>query len=159
MVTVESGTTEDADAVADLWVALAEGQREFGSHLLAAENRSAVREAIVRSAVAGELLVARREGEIVGFLTFTVESGTYEQDATRGLVQNIYVVADARAEGIGSELLTEAEERMAAAGVDSIALEVMADNDAARRFYRRHGYSPHRVELEKSVENDTLTKE
>jgi ribosomal protein S18 acetylase RimI-like enzyme len=170
MVSVELGTIADVDAVADLWVDLAAGQREFGSHLLAEENRATVREAIAQSAVADELLVARaeREGqpeanepaaEIVGFVTVSVESGTYDRDVTRGLVQNIYVVADRRGDGIGSELLTEAETRLAEAGADAISLEVMADNEAARRFYRRHGYDPHRVELEKSVESDTLTKE
>jgi ribosomal protein S18 acetylase RimI-like enzyme len=170
MVSVELGTIADVDAVADLWVDLAAGQREFGSHLLAGENRATVREAIAQSAVADELLVARaeREGqreanepatEIVGFVTAGVESGTYDRDVTRGLVRNIYVVADRRGDGIGSELLTEAETRLAEAGADAISLEVMADNEAARRFYRRHGYAPHRVELEKSVESDTLTKE
>jgi ribosomal protein S18 acetylase RimI-like enzyme len=168
MVVVELGSTADVDAVADLWVELADGQRDFGSHLLAGENRDRVTEAVARSAVAGELLVARAEGDemartgrdgIVGFLTFAVESDTYEQDVTRGVVQNIYVVPDARSEGIGSDLLAEAERRMAAGGADAVSLDVMADNDAARRFYRRHGYSPHRVELEKSVESDTLTKE
>ena len=168
MVVVEPGSTADVAAVADLWVELAEGQRDFGSHLFAAENRDRIRDAVARSAVAGELLVARTEGDemartsrggIVGFLMFAIESGTYEQDVTRGVVQNIYVVADARSEGIGSDLLAEAERRMAAGGAEIVSLEVMADNDAARRFYHRHGYSPHRVELEKSVESDTLTKE
>jgi ribosomal protein S18 acetylase RimI-like enzyme len=222
MVLVELGRTADVDAVADLWVELAESQRDFGSHLLASTNRAHVQEAVARSAVASELLVAREgdadgteeegkdgsrepdaerdeadeeghgqdeegheddterrqrdqdrvefeensddgprgdSGDVVGFLTFTMDSGTLDQDATRGVVQNIYVVPEARSAGIGSALLAEAERRLAAAGVAVIALEVMAENDAARRFYRRHGYGPHRVELEKSVESDTLTKE
>lgn len=159
MVTVELGRIDDVDAVADLWVALAGEQRDFGSHLLAAENRTRIRDAIARNAIADELLVARTGNDVVGFLTFGVESGTYEQDVIRGVVRNIYVVADVRDEGIGTLLLTEAERRLADAGVDVVSLEVMADNDAARRFYRRHGYGPHRVELEKSVESDTLTKE
>jgi ribosomal protein S18 acetylase RimI-like enzyme len=74
-------------------------------------------------------------------------------------VQNIYVTPNHRGEGIGSELLAEAETRLAEAGADAVSLEVMADNEGARRFYRRHSYGPHRVELEKSVESDTLTKE
>jgi ribosomal protein S18 acetylase RimI-like enzyme len=190
MVVIEPGRTDDADAVADCWVTLADGQREFGSHLLATENRETVREAIVRRAVADELLVARNEtdegnseadelgdnadeidnddidgtnpeddGEIVGFVTFGVETGRYDLDATRGVVQNVFVVPERRDEGVGSGLLEAAERRLADAGTDVVTLEVMADNDAARRFYRRHGYSSHRVEMEKSVESDTLTKE
>ncbi|MFC4448345.1 GNAT family N-acetyltransferase [Halorussus aquaticus] len=160
MVSVELGSTADADAVADRWVELAAEQRAFDSHLSADANRSAIREAIAQSAIADELLVVRTEtDDIVGFVTFGIESGNYEQDVTRGVVQNIFVVPERRGEGIGSELLRAAERRLAESGADALALEVMADNDAARRFYRRHGYAPHRVELEKSVESDTLTKE
>ncbi|NHN59187.1 MULTISPECIES: N-acetyltransferase [Halorussus] len=160
MVSVEPGTPADADEVADQWVELAAEQRAFDSHLLAEENRATVRAAVARSAVADELLVARTDdGEIVGFVTFGVETGDYVQDATRGVVRNIAVVPARRGEGIGSDLLRTAERRLAEAGADAVALEVMAGNDDARRFYRRHGYAPHRVELEKSVESDTLTKE
>ncbi|WP_276302083.1 GNAT family N-acetyltransferase [Halorussus lipolyticus] len=161
MVSIESGSVRDVDAVADLWVELADGQREFGSHLVAERNRATIRETIAQNAVAGGLLVARaeRDDEIVGFVTYGVESDGYDQDAVRGIVRNIYVRPERRGEGIGSGLLDAAEERLAEQGADAVALEVMADNDDARRFYRRHGYAPHRVELEKSVESDTLTKE
>ncbi len=52
-----------------------------------------------------------------------------------------------------------AEELLRQAGADILALEAMADNESARRFYRRHGYRPHRVELEKSMRSDTHSKE
>jgi ribosomal protein S18 acetylase RimI-like enzyme len=160
MVTVEPGRIDDVDAVVDLWVDLAAGQRAFDSHLLAERNRTAVREAIARRAVEGGLLVARDPaGEVVGFVTFALRSSTYEADVTRGIVENIYVEPDRRGEGVGSALLGEAEARLAEEGATAVTLEVMADNEAARRFYRRHGYASHRVELEKSVESDTLTKE
>ncbi|WP_128475907.1 GNAT family N-acetyltransferase [Halorussus pelagicus] len=207
MVGIEVGTTADADAVADLWVALADGQREFDSHLLAEQNRQTLRETIAQRAVADELLVARADDEsretddnsknaddepedanaggetdetggdetddaaaepdtsetddapLVGFVTFGIESNSYEQDTLRGIVQNLYVVSERRSEGVGSALLDAAESELSDAGADAVSLEVMADNADARRFYRRHGYAPHRIELEKSVENDTLTKE
>ena len=40
-----------------------------------------------------------------------------------------------------------------------VSLEAMAANERARRFYERHGYRPHRVELEKPARNDTHSKE
>ncbi|WP_135825921.1 GNAT family N-acetyltransferase [Halorussus ruber] len=164
MVAIERGNIGDVDAVTDMWVDLAEGQREFGSHLFADGNRATVREAIARNAVGDGLLVAREKREddrteIVGFVTFGVESDGYDQDVTRGVVRNIYVEPDRRGDGIGSALLDAAETRLAERGADAVSLDVMADNEDARRFYRRHGYAPHRVELEKSVESDTLTKE
>jgi len=159
MVAVEPAAVEDVSELADRWVELAEGQRAFGSHLLADENRESVRDALARQAVADRLLVARDDGSIVGFVSFTPESGAYEQDVDRGIVRNIYVDPDRRGEGVGSTLLEAAEATLAEAGAETVALDVLADNEAARRFYRRHGYRPHRVELEKRPESDTLTKE
>lgn len=153
---ITSPGTEAADPIADQWIDLASDQREHGSHILPGPNRDAVREAVLRRLVADELLVARENGDRLGFVMFGVETGKYDQDVTRGVVQNLYVVPEARGEGVGSDLLAAAERALADSGVDHVALEVMADNEDARRFYRRHGYAPHRVELEKRVESDTL---
>ena len=56
---VDAATMNDLDAVTELWVDLARGQRRHGSTLLAAENREAARKWVARSIVTGELLVAR----------------------------------------------------------------------------------------------------
>lgn len=140
-----------AGPIVEMWLSLASGQREHDSHLLASENRARIRESIVRHIVTDRLLVAR-DDEILGFVMFALESGNYEQDVRRGLIENLYVVPDRRSEGIGSGLLAAAEGELRSLDVDVIALEVMATNDEARRFYRTHGYSPHRVELEKRID-------
>jgi len=144
----------DAEELCDLWVSLAESQRTHDSHLLPEANRSQIRETIVRHVVSDRILVAKEE-DIIGFVMFATETGSYEQDATRGIIENLYVVPDERNEGIGTQLLKRAETRLAETGVDTIVLEVMAPNEAARRFYRKRGYRPHRIELEKSLEKGT----
>jgi len=146
--------TETVDEIVELWVALAHGQREHGSHLYAGENSQRIRESLVRHVIADRVLVADT-GRITGFVMFTIERTEYAQDCTRGVIENLYVRPGRRGEGIGSVLLGAAESRLEDAGVDTVALEVMAPNDAARRFYRRHGYRPHRLELEKSVGDDS----
>lgn len=156
-VTIETAATEEAKRLAEMWVRLANGQREHGSHLLPEANRTQIREAIVRHILGDSLLVAREDG-IVGFVMFTVESGGYEQDTARGVVENLYVEPDYRGRGIGSRLLAAAEQGLADRGVDAIALDVMAANGRAREFYRDHGFEPHRVELEKRTESDTHSK-
>ena len=153
---IRPAQTDDADVIADHWVTLAADQRTHGSHLAADANRAVIREVVLQRAVADRLRVAVADGEIVGFVMFSVGSGRYEQDVLRGVVENIYVVPDARNDGVGSALLSAAEEALAAEGADVVSLESMADNDAARRFYRSHGYSPHRIEFEKATESDTL---
>lgn len=158
-MTVVPADTDDADDLADLWVELAEEQRDHGSHLHAEANREGIRDAMVRHAVVGGLLIARRDDEVVGFVMFEPEGGVYEQDCQRGLVRNLYVVPEYRGEGVGSALLAAAEETLVEQGVEAVALEAMADNDRARTFYRDHGYEPHRVELEKSVGSDRPSNE
>jgi ribosomal protein S18 acetylase RimI-like enzyme len=151
---IDSG---DAELLADLWVELAADQRQHGSHLLAESNRRRIREAMLQHVVTDTALVARREGDVVGFVSFGRESESFEQDLIRGTVHNIYVRSGHRGEGIGSALLSRAEAALAERGVDAVCLQAMATNSEAREFYRRHGYDPHRIELEKPIESDSLT--
>ncbi|PSP29222.1 GNAT family N-acetyltransferase [Halobacteriales archaeon QH_2_65_14] len=153
---ITSPELESADRIVDLWVSLAAGQQEHGSHLLAEENRRHIRESIVRRIVTDRVLVAR-EDSILGFVMFTIQNGRYEEDLKRGVIENLYVVPDYRSAGIGSMLLETAEQHIQEAGVDVVALEVMAANELGREFYREHGYVPHRVEFEKHL--DGLTEE
>ncbi len=153
-VTVERPPTEAAEAIADMWVDLAADQRRHGSHLLAEPNRERAREAVLRRIVTDSLLVATDDEDLVGFVTFEVESGVYEQDATRGLVENVYAVPERRGEGVGTALLEAAEDRLRERGCDALFLEVLAANEDARRFYREAGYEPHRVQFERSADDD-----
>ena len=167
---IKAGETDDADALAALWVELADGQRRHGSHLRAAPNHDRIRQAMLQHAVTDTVLVARKQvtdggvsddeemaGDVVGFVTFGRESEEYTQDLVRGIVHNIYVREGDRGVGVGAALLSAAERILDERGADAVALQAMAANEAARRFYRRNGYEAHRVELEKSLESDSLT--
>lgn len=153
MVDIALAETDDADELVDMWLSLADGQRQYGSHIPAEPNRAQIRESILRHIATDRLLVAR-DDTVSGFVMFSIERGDFEQDATRGIVENLYVLPDRRGEGIGSRLLTAAEQRLRDHGADTVALNVMADNEDARRFYRDHGYTPHRLEVEKSLDRD-----
>jgi ribosomal protein S18 acetylase RimI-like enzyme len=152
---IDSPTMTDLDALVELWIDLAAGQRQHDSHLEAEANRDRIRESLARQIALSEVRVARHAGRIVGFVSFTIEGSTFARSTTKGLIQNIYVEPDAREQGIGSRLLERAETVLDAEGADVVALDVMADNEAGRRFYRRQGYDSHRLTLEKSTESDT----
>ena len=156
-IVVEPPERDDVEELTDLWVELAGSQQAFGTHLLAEENEQNARETVLQQLLTDACRVARADGSIVGFVTFGEDSEGYAQDVTRGFVHNLYVTSAYRNRGIGSKLLAAAERALRERGAEAIALQVMAPNEAARRFYRRHGYEPHRIEFEKSTGSDNLT--
>ena len=160
---VEAATQEDVPALADCWVALAREQQAHGSRIRPVANREAILELFRAHVHADGLLVARgHRDELVGFASFTIETGTLELDVRRGLLTNIYVAPAHRGNGIGTKLLRAAESACAERGATVLRLEVMAANEAGRRFYRRHGYDLARVTMERSLDvngkNDTHSK-
>jgi ribosomal protein S18 acetylase RimI-like enzyme len=155
VVDVTTAATEQVTTLTDLWVRLAQGQRQYGSHLLASENRSVIREVILRRIVADNVLIARNTDSIVGFVTFRIKNPQYEADLVTGLIENLYVKPDHRRDDIGSALLVAAEQRLADAGADTIHIESMAANNGGRAFYTTHGYDTHRITFEKATETDT----
>ncbi|MGH9509620.1 MAG: GNAT family N-acetyltransferase [Terriglobales bacterium] len=79
-------------------------------------------------------LIGERDGAIAGFLVAASRHG-------RGHIVTIDVLPAARRTGLGSQLITAAEELLRTAGCSSISLETAVDNHAALAFYKRHGYS------------------
>jgi ribosomal protein S18 acetylase RimI-like enzyme len=160
---VEPATQADLEAVTDLWVRLARGQRDHGSVVRAEANRETMRETLAAHVHTNGLLVARAEGDVVGFVSHSIERGTLVLDATRGVISNIYVEPAYRGHGLGTALLEASEAALADCGATVVVLEVLADNEAARRFYERHAYESYRIAmrrpLEHRSENDTHSKE
>jgi ribosomal protein S18 acetylase RimI-like enzyme len=154
-VSIERPDLAAVDTLVDLWVALASEQQAHDSHILPEANRAVVRDALAKHAVSGGIRVARCEGDVVGFVTFDIERGAYEQDEQRGVVRNVYVEPPYRGAGVGTALMDAAESSLRAAGATVVSLEAMAANRAARRFYRERGYRPHRVQFEKGVDGSS----
>lgn len=163
---IELATLDDLDRLVELWVALAAEQRDHGSHLTAEPNRDLMREALAQHVVDHTCLVAREDvnedphtSSIVGFVSFDLEQDGLDRDVTRGVVQNLYVVPEARNRGLGGELLGAAEDALEAAGAERIVLEAMAANEAGRRFYESRGYQAHRITYQRATGDGKDTKE
>lgn len=142
-------SVDAAGEVTDLWIALAEEQRSFGSHMEGASNRERIRSTFASHIVADELVVAQEAGDVVGFVSFAMEFRLFEISVRRGIVHNLYVAPEYRGEGIGGRLLEEAEDRLRERGADVVSLEALEANERVHEFYRRHGYDPHRITYEK----------
>ena len=157
-VTIEPATVDDIDAIADCWVALAADQQQHGSRLQAEPNRTSATETIARHVVTDGVYVAREDG-ICGFVMFHVDAGTYSQTKPTGTITTLYVRPPARNKGLGTRLLAAAEQALADRGAATVSIEALTANEAAREFYDRRGYDPHRIELRKRIENDTHSKD
>lgn len=83
----------------------------------------------------GFTLVAELDGKVAGFVV--VDRYRHGQ----GHVITIDVLPEARRSGLGSRLMTAAEERLRSLGCSVVLLEAAVDNTAAIAFYKRHGYS------------------
>lgn len=113
-----------------------------------------IRRLIDRLLDAGEstFLVAEDEaGRNVGHLWLgeTIEATSGER---RGYVYDLYVVPEARRQGVARALMSAAENLARRRGYREIGLTVATHNDAARRLYDSLGYLPERLLLTKQLE-------
>lgn len=93
------------------------------------------------------LLIAERQGSPVGFAFCRIcdSDWSFAANGRMGELEALSVEPELRRWGIGSLLMERVEELLAAAGVDFIALALIAGNEDALRFYERWGMVPSHV--------------
>jgi ribosomal protein S18 acetylase RimI-like enzyme len=97
---------------------------------------------------AAALLIASSGGAPVGFAFSTMRPPSPIFMSGRiGELEVLVVAPERRGEGIGEELLERSRELLREMGAATLMLDVLAGNDAALRFYRRHGIEPARIEF------------
>lgn len=137
-MTVRNASVEDVGAIREL--AEASWEADYPEIL----SRETVEEGVdewygtdrLREAVTDpwpHVLVAEREGDVVGFVHATV---TGEE----GAILRLYVAPDRRREGVGRELFEAAREELLARDVDRISATVLAENSLGDAFYRELGF-------------------
>lgn len=149
-----AATLSDLDAITSAITQLAEEQLAAGSRIDPAGSESSFRSRIAEQIVDGGVIVAADSaGELVGIVTFyRVSDGLTRRDSV-GVVEYLYVDEDRRREGIGEALLTRAESKLAADGIDVVELEVLAENEDAQTFYADCGYRSQRLRLAKRLDD------
>ena len=103
----------------------------------------------------GRILVATENGAPVGYaviLTEVSSAGALDEvDYTYAHVQDLAVTAAARGRGIGALLLARCEEIARDAGARWLRISVLAGNAGAERVYRRSGFTPLILKMEKRL--------
>lgn len=100
------------------------------------------------------ILIARDENKIVGFITYCIEHESYfDTNITHyGFVKELCVDEHARGKNIGTKLLTVVEEFFISQHVFDIKLISSAFNKDALAFYDRLGYSNRHATLFKNIQ-------
>ncbi|MFI6804595.1 GNAT family N-acetyltransferase [Streptomyces luteogriseus] len=87
------------------------------------------------------LVVAVREGRVVGTLQLTIIPGLSRRGATRSIVEGVRIHADERGSGLGTELIEWAIEESRDQGCQLVQLTSDKTRTDAHRFYERLGFT------------------
>jgi GNAT superfamily N-acetyltransferase len=88
----------------------------------------------------GAAWVASAGGTFAGYL-IAVYVLSIEHQGLMAEIDELFVLPQARAQGIGAQLLAAAERALAARGCVRLQLQLGVGNAAARAFYERRGYA------------------
>ncbi|WP_406437888.1 GNAT family N-acetyltransferase [Streptomyces sp. NBC_00631] len=92
-----------------------------------------------------QLVVAVREGRVVGTLQLTVIPGLSRRGATRSIIEAVRIHADERGSGLGTHFIEWAIDESRRQGCRLVQLTSDASRIDAHRFYERLGFTASHV--------------
>jgi ribosomal protein S18 acetylase RimI-like enzyme len=87
----------------------------------------------------GACWVAETDGRICGYL-LAVIMFSLEHGGLMAEIDEVFIAADMRCTGLGTQLVTRAERDLAERGLVRLQLQLGVGNHRARHFYERHGF-------------------
>lgn len=101
------------------------------------------------------VLVAERDGAVIGYAYATLEGADYSAlRGPAGVLHDLLVDPAHRGAGTGRALLTEALAVLAARGAPRVVLHAAEDNVAAQRLFATSGFRRTMVEMTREVRSD-----
>jgi GNAT superfamily N-acetyltransferase len=94
---------------------------------------------VLEDASLGRAWVARVYGEPAGYL-LAVYVFSLEHQGLTAEIDECFVIAPHRSLGLGASLLAAAEAQFRIEGCTNVSLQIGRGNEAARNFYRQHGF-------------------
>ncbi|MFI9808308.1 GNAT family N-acetyltransferase [Streptomyces sp. NPDC052301] len=91
------------------------------------------------------LVVAVREGRVIGTLQLTIIPGLSHRGTTRALIEGVRIHADERGSGLGSRLIEWAVDTSRKLDCQMVQLTSDKSRTDAHRFYERLGFSASHV--------------
>ena len=98
---------------------------------------------------------AEEEGRLVGYVVGFYDEPHFMWSTGRvGHIDSFYVMPELRGRGVGRLLMEAAYAEMRQAGATTVALEMVANNDVAQRFYEREGFTTTFVQMHRRLGPD-----
>ncbi|HRI70730.1 MAG TPA: GNAT family N-acetyltransferase [Polyangium sp.] len=137
-ISIEVATPADRDALLLLLT------KQFAEHdiHLGLEKLGYAIDGLLSEPRRGRILVARRDGQVVGLAAMSY-IWTLEHGAQTCWLDELYVEPTLREQKIGTQLLHAAYTRAEADGCVAMDLEVEEDHARAANLYRREGFLAH----------------
>ena len=89
-----------------------------------------------------EVRVAERDGKVIGYVKLGPPHLPFEPRGEAAELRQLYVIEEAKGQGIADELIRWAIDRARDKRADHLYLSVFTDNHRARRFYEKYGFEP-----------------
>lgn len=143
------------ESLKQLWLSLAREMFKIERFILpSAENAdkwiSFTRDTLVRGK--GFLFVAKNGNKPIGFCTSSIFEMPLEASEIMGSINDLYVLPEFRGRGIGRKLVAESLKKLKAQGVNTARLNVLKENRAAVKLYRKLGFKIYNYGMEKTLE-------
>jgi GNAT superfamily N-acetyltransferase len=94
---------------------------------------------VLEDASLGRAWLARVYGEPAGYL-LAVYVFSLEHQGVTAEIDEFFVIPQHRGLGIGADMLAAAEDQFRIEGCTNVSLQLGRSNEAARKFYRQHGF-------------------
>ncbi|MEV4975717.1 GNAT family N-acetyltransferase [Streptomyces scopuliridis] len=97
------------------------------------------------------VVVAERDGRVIGTLQLTIIPGLSRRGATRSIIEAVRVHADERGSGLGTRFIEWAVDESRRQGCRLVQLTSDASRTDAHRFYERLGFTASHVGFKMSI--------
>lgn len=98
-----------------------------------------------------QVIIGVQGNDVVAFYQITYLSGLALQAVVRAQIESVRVTRDMRGQGIGAQLIADAEARARAAGCGLMQLTMNATRTGSHAFYEAQGYAASHVGFKKDL--------
>ncbi|NPA75179.1 MAG: GNAT family N-acetyltransferase [Euryarchaeota archaeon] len=139
-----------------LWLELVQDEEGADLNIVPSEENASRWLKFVKNIVSakkGNLVAARVDEAICGYIFYSWNSSPLETRKKVGMIYDLYVVPEFRNRGLGTALLQYALNDMQSNGAQLVRLTVLSNNKKAISLYRKLGFAERLKSMELSLQN------